>query len=91
MCKYLESEHVWPGLDCCTCQTYNGLQRDKCRACGVVFCSDAIPADVKRCEECGAGSRKDGMLPEMNLAGKKSKQNYCQICSHPIPLTIIPL
>lgn len=39
-CGHVRLEHVVPGWGCCQCRTYNGYQREACRACGHRACYD---------------------------------------------------
>ncbi len=37
-CKRVEAPNILPGWGCCQCLTYNGLQRQACKACGHMSC-----------------------------------------------------
>lgn len=55
MCDFIQDTHVMPGYVCCSCRTYNGLQRRICKACGNHSHAVEIPDGVKPCPRCGAG------------------------------------
>ncbi len=63
MCFYVQDTNVAPGWGCCRCRTYNGLQRQWCRACSEPRHEEEIkiPDDIERCAGCGCGL-PEGML-----------------------------
>lgn len=65
-CKLvLNGKHVMPGWGCCSCRTYNGLQRACCKRCGHECCVEKpSPEAFGLCPECGIpkGGRHVGHL-----------------------------
>jgi hypothetical protein len=50
----LDDKAVLPGWGCCACQSYNALQRDKCKFCGHACCVEKpMPHEYGLCDECG--------------------------------------
>jgi hypothetical protein len=39
-CEHVRGKYFIPGWGCCGCGTYNGYQRELCRACGHPACYD---------------------------------------------------
>lgn len=76
MCKFVAGEFVAPGIGCCKCKAYNGLQREQCKMCRHVFCAVEIPPEVNRCLDCGWGWI--GEMPKANLLGPI---NGCPCCA----------
>jgi hypothetical protein len=65
MCEFVSTDRVMPGIGCCRCRTYNGLQRPVCARCGEPFHAVEIPPEVNRCPDCGWGWI--GELPKRSL------------------------
>lgn len=64
MCKYIgapDTTGVMPGYGCCRCHQYNGLQRERCSHCKRKHCALKIPAEIRRCEDCGFGYKAEWM------------------------------
>jgi hypothetical protein len=68
MCEFIQDTHVMPGYVCHRCKTYNGLQRERCRACDATHCILDIPANVKQCPACKAGY-PDNLPPDCLCCG----------------------
>jgi hypothetical protein len=43
MCECIIAPTVTAGYVCCACRTYNGLQRNECRACVAARCVPLLP------------------------------------------------
>ena len=48
MCMLIEHPNLMAGWGCCHCHVYNGLHRDKCKACGKGHCD--LKKDGERLE-----------------------------------------
>lgn len=72
MCNYIEDTNVMPGYICCICKTYNGLQREYCRACDRPHHKLLIPDTVAQCPFCEAGY-PSGLPPKCLACGKDLK------------------
>lgn len=95
MCQFISTEHVMPGYICCSCRSYNGLQRmalpmgegprlTHCKNGCTIQHRVEVPADVPRCASCGAGYDRnpDGSVnfPKGNAAGTYFPPNACFVC-----------
>jgi len=70
-CNFVEHENIMPGWGCCSCRTYNGLQRTHCRECNHARCELVTPDDLKVCKNCGFGYR---------LEMRESLRRICPVC-----------
>jgi hypothetical protein len=55
MCKFVSGDYITPGVGCCNCRTYNGLQREVCKSCEKLLHDVKIPDFVEQCDNCGFG------------------------------------
>lgn len=58
MCKYVDGPNLQPGWGCGFCHTYNGLQRQHCKACDHLRCSFELPSELTMCSNCGFGEQR---------------------------------
>src|SRR5436190_21120713 len=80
MCKFIEASMVMPGIGCCRCSVYNGLQRKACKSCKTEFCEVEIPDRVQRCPTCTFGWPRSFRLPMDRCPSCKADGVHTFIC-----------
>jgi hypothetical protein len=74
MCQFIHESNVMPGVGCCNCRAYNGLQRELCKNCRHILHDVEIPDSVGQCVDCGFGWPAD--LPMEICPSCGAKQTY---------------
>lgn len=95
MCAYFDAENVTPGWGCCSCRTYNGLQRQECKVCQKAPCRDIVVPDyVVVCDGCGLGLKKEmiydenGAPRDLTILTGRDVTGKCPLCDLPWPIVV---